>query len=105
MPEKYSPYRVGYKDDLLVSQVSIETYDCPRCGFRIPVREEHLDYRRLYERELQYHKRTVEAFDKTILELQEHIPEVKVYMRWKWQDLRQLLLDLKNKFRGDRLPE
>ena len=99
MPSKYSPIGFEMSNEAIPKFTGVETVDCPSCGYRIPVREEWVDYRRLYEEQHDHATRMYECFNKLIDDMSEEVPEVKIYLHNQKMEITQRLEDLSKLFR------
>ena len=103
MPEKFTTFGITYDTDdgYMFKFTGIEYYECPQCRYRIPIKEEHVDYRILYERLRECAKLMRINFLDTLKEIEDEIPEAHIYMHNKRAELNNLLNDLINKLKGN----
>jgi hypothetical protein len=103
MPEKHDKHFYFDGSSVVPHFTGIETVDCPRCRFRIPVESNFVDYKRLYELQETLIKQQVFRFEQMLSEMADDLPEIKIYLHNKHCELKQMLVQLSTNFNAEAL--
>lgn len=98
MPEKHVKFYFA-EDSPPPMDMLFETFDCPKCGCRFPVKEEIVDYRELYEQTKRFFQKQDQCFRTFIDELANEVPEAKIYLHNKHQSLINTLKELQKLYK------
>jgi hypothetical protein len=94
IPEKYeNPFT--FIPNNVVQPVLIEYYECPSCRYKILIKPEHFDYKKLYDDQLIITREIVKNYELFLEEIASKNADAAILVEMKRAEMKSLISELR----------
>jgi hypothetical protein len=91
---RFTPFRFDIPADDMIPMSQVQTHDCPRCGYREVIQHEYVDYKKMYDAQVEYTEKMIKNFEKFLSDMGEEVVDAKIWMETKKEELENCIHQL-----------